>query len=541
MNSGNTGRQLAAFLRLQLVNLYGWNVYRNLKDPKEKRKKFWLGVAYAFVLVVLMCYVGTMSFGYVTIGLAGLLPAYLILLASLVILLFSVFKAGDILFQKNSYDILASLPVKKSILVVSRFVRLYAENVLLAVVVMLPAMVVFGVFAKPSWSFYVIGIVVTVFLPLIPITISVFVGAMIAAISSRAKYKNLVSAVLSVALVIGVMVGGIQMSMSTEEINLEELKHILNVALDLINRIYPPAIWLGNAMLTGNFAVCFGCVCGGLLVLGIVIGLVSRNYTWICDGIFRTSAKHAYQMEKLERNHLSGALFRREWKRYVSSSVYVTNTIVSPIMGMLFAISMLFVTPGQLEAAAAEIYAQTGLMLQMRNMLPMALAAVFCILPITAVSISMEGRQWWIIKTLPIRTKDLLDSKLLMNLCVIGPFYLLSVILVSIGQKVSFMEFIWILLLPMTAILFTCVFGQTVNLKLAVFDWENEAAIVKQSASSFVGGMVPFFVMIAATFGVMMIPAQAANIAMLTLCLAFGIAAFLLHRRNCKVNLLDIG
>jgi hypothetical protein len=38
MNNCNSRGQIATFTKLQLVNLYGKNVFRNLKDPKEKRK-----------------------------------------------------------------------------------------------------------------------------------------------------------------------------------------------------------------------------------------------------------------------------------------------------------------------------------------------------------------------------------------------------------------------------------------------------------------------------------------------------------------------
>lgn len=540
MKKSNTQHQLATFIKLQLVNLYGMNVYRNLKDPKEKRKKFWLGVAYAFVISMMMFYVGGLSFGYVSIGLADILPAYLIMLTSLIILMFSVFKAGEIIFQRNAYDIISALPVKHSTIVISRFVRLYVENILLAMAVMLPAMVVFGIMMKPSWTFYCIGMIVTAFIPFIPITISVFAGAMITAISSRAKHKNLVSVLLSIGLVVVIMLGGMQLSEVGEEIDIAVLQTLLNVILGLINRIYPLAVWLGTAMLNGDFLACFSCVCGGFLVFAVVIGIVSTNYKWICDGLFSISAKHDYKIEKLQHTSMRKALYKREFKRYFASSVYVTNTIMSPIMGLLFAISMFFFSPEQLESVALEFYAESGVMLQIRNMFPMALATVFCIMPITAVSISMEGKQWWIVKSLPIRAKDLLDSKLLMNLSIIGPCYLVSAILVSVGQKVSLMEFVWILLVPLTAILFACVFGQTVNLKLAVFDWENEVSVVKQSASSAIGGVVPFFAMLVATFGVMMVPKQYTNACMLGLCCVFGVAAFLLYRKNCKVDLLKI-
>lgn len=540
MNKNTTQKQFEALTKLQLVNLYGMNVYRNLKDPNEKRKKFWLGVAYAFVIIVMMSYVGGLTFGYVYIGLADILPAYLIMIASLVILMFSVFKAGDIIFQKNSYDILSSLPVRNSSIVISRFIRMYVENLLLTLVVMLPAIVVFGVLVKPEWSFYVIGLIVTVFIPLLPITISVFVGALILAVSSRTKHKNLISILLTVVLIVAIMLGGMQISTMEEMIDIEVLQNMLNIVLNLINSIYPPAVWLGQAMLTGDFLTCIGCVGVGILVFTVVMWIVSANYKWISTGLYSTSAKHDYKMENLEKTHMLGALYKREFKRYFASSVYVTNTIVSPIMGMLFAVAMFFVGPEQLDRVAVEFYTESGMMLQIRNMLPMALAMIFCMMPITAVSISMEGKQWWIVKTLPIRAKDLLDSKLLMNLSVIGPFYFLSVILISIGQRVSPMEFVWILFVPLVAMLFSCVFGQTVNLKMAVFDWENEVSIVKQSASAFVGGIVPFFVMIPIMFGAMLIPMQYKNLCMLMFCLVVGAVTIILYRKNSKVDLLNI-
>lgn len=540
MNKGIAQKELAALTKIQLINLYGLNVYRNLKDPKEKKKKFWMGVAYAFVLLVLMFYVGAMSFGYVYIGLGDILPAYLIMITSLIILMFSMFKAGSIIFQKNSYDILSSLPIRDSSIVVSRFVRMYVENFLLALVVMLPAVAVFGIMVRPKWSFYIIGLITTAFIPLLPITISVFLGALITAVSSRSKHKNLVSILLSMSLVVLLMVGSVSLSTGAENIDMEALTNMLNMVLNLIKGIYPPAVWLGQAMLTGNFLTCMGCVCGGILIFALVIWLVSANYKRISASLYSTSAKHNYQMESLEKTHLLEALYKREFKRYFASSVYVTNTIVSPIMGMLFAVAMLFVGPEQLDSVAADLYAEMGMMVQIRNMFPLALAMIFCMMPITAVSISMEGKQWWIVKTMPIRAKNLLDSKLLMSFSVTAPFYMISVILVSIGQKVSFMEFVWILLVPLVALVFSSVFGQTVNLKLAVFDWENEVSIVKQSASAFVGGIVPFFVMIPITMGSMLIPEQYTNLCMLLFCLLVGAATLVLYRRNSKVDLLNI-
>ena len=51
------------------------------------------------------------------------------------------------------------------------------------------------------------------------------------------------------------------------------------------------------------------------------------------------------------------------------------------------------------------------------------------------------------------------------------------------------MELIWACFLPIVFIVFGCVFGITINLKLPMMKWENEAAVVKQSASATIGGL----------------------------------------------------
>jgi ABC-2 type transport system permease protein len=73
-----------------------------------------------------------------------------------------------------------------------------------------------------------------------------------------------------------------------------------------------------------------------------------------------------------------------------------------------------------------------------------------------------------------------------------------------------------------------------------VFNWENEVAVVKQSASMFIGGLLPCIPMLLLTIGIMLVPSQYIDLAMFIFCIMVLGIAFLLYRRNCKVNLLDI-
>jgi ABC-type transport system involved in multi-copper enzyme maturation permease subunit len=131
-------------------------------------------------------------------------------------LVLSFFKAGSVLFSMKSYDIMVSLPVTKSAILISRFVTMYVTNLLFSLIVMIPGLAVHICFTKPGISFYLISLIAVLFAPLLPLTLSSILGAGIKAVSSRMKKKNLVETFLTVALVVIIMVGSFSMGTEAE-------------------------------------------------------------------------------------------------------------------------------------------------------------------------------------------------------------------------------------------------------------------------------------------------------------------------------------
>ncbi|MBO5260055.1 MAG: hypothetical protein J6B26_06720 [Agathobacter sp.] len=526
-------KQISNLVKLQLKNLYGINVIRHTTDKKVKKRKLALAVVYAVLAVMICFYMGAAAYGYIALGLAEMVPAYLVMISSLLILFFGIFKAGNVIFQRESYDILCSLPVSQTAIVISRFVRMYVENLLLVCGIMLPGILVYGVMIRPGISFYLIGFIVTVFVPLIPITIATFLGALITAIASRMKHKNLVSVVLSLLLFGGIMLGTSQMKMIEDDFSVEMLQSLSDVVLTLIKSIYPPAIWMGNAMLEGNFVTCLLCVVGGVLVFLVAMAIISMNFHGICRGLYSTSAKHDYQMESLKKESVLSALYKREFKRYFSSSIYVTNTIIGPIMAVIFAAAVLGVGVDQIQQGL-------GIPLNIKGVIPFLLAGIFSIMTTTCTSISMEGKEWWIVKSLPVKTKDLLDSKILLNLSLFLPFYLVAEVLLTIALKPDLIELLWQLVVPVIMILFSCIFGITVNLKMPVFDWENEVVIVKQSASAMIGGLGGLVIILICMVPVLVAQEAYAGLLKAVICVAVVCVTGLLYKKNNAVNLQEL-
>lgn len=173
-------------------------------------------------------------------------------------------------------------------------------------------------------------------------------------------------------------------------------------------------------------------------------------------------------------------------------------------------------------------------------LIPFAIASVFCMMTTTSTSISMEGKNWWIVKSLPLSVKNILDAKILMNLLLMLPFYLLSELLLVFALKPDVWEFLWLVLIPAAMILFSCVYGITINLHFPVLEWESEVSVVKQSASAVLGGMGGFVLAILCAIGTALIPSAYAGFLKAGICASILLATVLLYWKNNGYNICSL-
>lgn len=474
--------QIKILTKLELCNLYGLNTLRFTKNKKARQKTLGLLALWIVVLAVLVFYVSSLTYGLIYLGLEETVPAYLITISSVLIFVFGMLKAGNVIFRKEGYDILCALPVTSRAVVVSRMLRMYVENLFMTLWVLLPGIAVYVWKIHPGMDFYLAGILGIWSVPLIPMTASVFIGTLITGIASRMRHKSLIAAGLSILTVVGIMYGSSRLSAMEGSIDPEMLKNLSGFVMALLKRLYPPAVWLGAAMVRGDALGSLLCAGLSLAVFAAAAAGVGFFFRKICEGLYSNAAKHNYQMGTLKVSSVLSSLCRREFRRYFSSSIYVTNTIIGPLMGCVLSGALLITGPEILQSVF-PFPVDAG------QFLPFVIAGVFCIMTTTATSISMEGKNWWIVKSLPLSAKNILDAKILMNLLLILPFYLLSELMLILALNPGAGELLWLVLIPAVLILFSCVYGITINLYFPVLEWESEVRIVKQSASAMIGGM----------------------------------------------------
>lgn len=526
-------RQIKPLVHLELSNLFSLNLLRYTRNKNARRKAYLMASVYVFLILFVFLYTGSMSYGLILLGAGEAVPAYLITMASIFIFFFGTFTAGASLFRRNGYDILCSLPVSRTAIVASRFVRMYVENLVLTIVVMIPGLVVYAVAQQPDVSFYLTAVMGILTVPLLPVAAAALAGALVTGISSRMKHKSLVEAGLSIALVLGIFCLTPKLEGMEGNITPEMLMALSNKVQEALGAVYPPAAWLGTAMVTGNIVGCLGCACVSIVGFLAVATVVSLNFHSICRRLFSNTAKHDYQMEKLSRNSLLVSLCGREFKRYFASGVYVSNTIMGPVLGTVLSGALFFMGMdriGQMLPFPVDI----------SGLIPFLVGGIFCMMTAVSVSVSMEGKNIWVVKTLPIPTKTILDAKILMNLLLMLPFYLVSEVFLIMALKPNALELVWLLVIPEVIALFSCVYGVAVNLRLPVLDWESEVSVVKQSAASLIGGMGGLLLALIWGAVTVLVPEAYSDLTKLAVSALVLVITAILYGRNNRADLKEL-
>lgn len=519
--------QIKILTRLELCNFAGFNVTRYTKNEKQKKKACLMFLLGVFLVAMLFFYIGAYTYGLIYLGLSDVVFAYLILFTSLFILLFGMLKSGSVLFKKEGYESICAMPLSKTAIVVSRFLKMYVTDAAFTLAIMLPGTAVYAWMKKPGALFYVLVVVGAFFVPLIPMAIATFLGAFVTAISSRMKHKSLVSAALFLLLCVLFLLASTQASHLEGELDTSMLVNLSDQVMAVLEMVYPPAVWFGTAIVTGDILKWLLNIVLFLAVAAVVVAVVSVGFQSICRGLYATTAKHNYKMQKQQESALLAALCRREFKRYFASSIYVVNTIIGPVMGTILCAVLFFVGDD-------FIVNQMPIQIDVGGLMPFLMAATFALMPTTATSISMEGKNWWIVNSLPLSTKNIIDAKILMNLILVFPFYLVSEVLLTLAVKPSPIELLWQMIVPVILILFFAVCGITVNLYLPVFDWEDETSVVKQSASSMISCFGVMAVSILMIVGMIVIPAQYVILAKAVICAATLLGTIVLYRKITK-------
>lgn len=519
--------KLFLLLRVQLTE--------QIRTAQHRRGDKSAMMTVAFVILgalgVLYCFGGAM--GLSLAGFGAMVPSLAVLVSSIFILFFTIFKAHGVLFAYHDYDTLMALPIPTNTLIASRFLTMYALNLAMAAFVMLPmglAYFIFNPFAPSAIPIWLIGIFIT---PLFPTTLASFLGAIIAWISSRFRHADAVVTVLSLLLLIGIMFGSFSLQIGGIGGKMGDVIALFEPLSVAINTIYPPGATFAQAVNTSDFMALLIFFLFSACIYYLFTLLLARGYRNINSSLMTRHTNSNFKMTKLARNTPLAALYQKELRRLFGCPIYVVNTIFGCVMLLIAAVALLFVPNSALPALfPGQTFAEF-----LSPMLPYALCALLGTSCTTCFALTMEGKNISLLRSLPVEGKVVFQSKILVNLTILLPSAVISGLLLSIRFATGFWAGLVTLLLPVVYSFFTAILGMKVDIDHGYFDWASEQTAVKQNMTatlSMLGigalGFAPYLITIAVPSGLYPLVALAFSA-------IFSLISLLVYGKVCKAKL----
>ena len=514
--------------KIQILGLFGVNKLIHAGDSRARLQAAVMGVVALIAGAMIVFFSYMTAAGYAAIGLVNLVPAIILLFFSMITLFFTLIRSSGTLFGFSDYDIIMSLPVSRSSVILSRLLTVYLGNLLFGGLVLLPAMVVFMKESGAPAILWLSALLIWLLAPLLPMIVAMTIGGVITAISVRFRHKNLVVTLLS----FGATIGAMALSFSMQSMDVDLMADLSIQLGHAIGRIYLPAALVTAALSERNVLALITFSLLSVAAAVLFVFLLSKVYTKLNSALFTRHTRTAYRITQLSISTADKALYHRELKLLTAYPVYLLNTCIGSVLMVVSILSLRIFGSEQLSV----MLQLPGLQGMLQHMAPFFPTLFVVMSSTTAASLNMEGKKRWIFSSLPVSTKAIFDSKILVNLTVLLPPIIFSSLMLVMTFPLNYFSILMVFVTPVVYAVFIAVAGLSANLRFLKFDWKSPQQAVKQSMSVMVTMLAGFLAIAAPVALGFALPQQSKLITMASTLLLAAITA-LLYRSLIRTNI----
>lgn len=465
-------------IKANIINSFGLNRFLKESSKAEKTKMFFIGIAILWAVVAV--FASVFAYFYMISDVLIQLDALAMLLVisfvnvSLISLFMSIYKASGYLFSFRDYDLLMSLPVKTSEVFTSKLLLLYSTNLMISIIIGLPSLIVYGIKSSSGIIYYIFAFIAMFFISLVPMIIGAALSFVLGKISTRFKSTNIIMIIGSFVLIILLMAGSNLLS----NMSLEFVQNIAEL-MEAISKAYFPIIFYVNALVNLDILSLVGFIGVTVIPFALFVSIFAKSFKSINSKMHESFKASSYKMSSLKVSSSLNALYKKEISFYFSSYIYVLNTSIGVVMMTIFTIGIAIFGGDKM----AEVL---DLPMIKSFIVPAATAIVslcICLACTTSSSISLEGKNLWVMKSLPIKPIEILKSKILVNLTIIIPALLIDIVILAVSFKMKLLSCLLFLAITALYAFLISMIGIIINLFLPKLEWKSHMEVVKQSSS----------------------------------------------------------
>lgn len=442
---------LKTLLKKQMAEIFRNYFY----DPKKNKMRS-RGATIAYMALYALLMVGLLGgiFALMAVGLCGPLVEggmdwlYYLLMGLIAVFLGtfgSVFSTYSSLYLSKDNDLLLSMPIPVRCVMASRLLGVYLLGLMYAAVVIVP------------------GVIVMV--------LSCLLGWVVARISLKLKNKSFITVLLSLLF-------------------LAAYYFVYYKAQALITLLVENAAVYGMKIRGSAYLLyLFGCVgAGDWLAMGIVTVTQAALLALTLWGIARSFLKIAtatgsvkkvrFEHRAVRAQSVQRALFGKELRRFTASPNYMLNCglgiLMLPVAGIV-----LLIKGGALGGMLADVFSGNV------GVVPVLMCAAVCLLAsmndMAAPAVSLEGRNLWLVQSLPVAPWQALRAKLDVQLVLTGVPVLFCALCMVIVLPGSALEKALLVIVALLYTLLSALAALALGLKMPNLTWTNEITPIKQS------------------------------------------------------------
>ncbi len=433
---------LFAVLMIYLVAFFGWIIYSMMSElcmPLNLLGLDWLYFTYASIMATVLAVIG------------------------------SVFMAQSQLFEAKDNELMTSLPIPPKYILLCRIIPLYFQNLFFEALVLIPAFAVFYVNVGAEALHIVCWLFLLFLMPLLSLGLTCILGWLTALISSRTRNKNIFTIVFSLVFF------AVYFYLYSQIGNI--LQNIISVSYDISGKIkvYLYLFYQMGTAGTGNIVSLLIVALIILVFFTAVYAVLSRSYIRITTSK-RGAAKRKYREKVLKVSSAERALLRKERMCFTGNAIYMLNCGLG---------TLLLIAGAVFGIIYNEVLSELNLF--MPDIVPPAICLMICFICsmncVSAPSVSLEGKNLWIIQSLPVSGWQILKGKLFLHFLVTAPAaFICSVVFIILLNTTPIMT-VFMLVIPQIFLFFCGEIGLCINLKKPDFGWDSVAIAVKHSMS----------------------------------------------------------
>ena len=468
-------------LKTLIVSTSRINQIKHQFDPKKRKKAVGGIIGVVVIYAMIMFYAVSICMGYGEYGIIDSAPLMCALTLSVIGFMFTLFKTNGYLFNFKEYDMLMSLPFEAKTVAACKFLYMYIKTLPWYISISFAMLAGYAYYAKPSFLVYPVWIVLTFVVPIIPMLAAAFMGFLIARISSGFKKTNIVQTILSFVFVIFCFSLRFFIEDMFRDDKVEQTLESISGATAGAAKYYLPASWFASAV-TKLSAVDILLLIGlSAALFAIVFAIVGKSYRNINSALKSHHASKSYRMEEQKKRSIVNAIAFKEFKRMTGSTTYFVNVAIGEILALIFSVVTLVFGFDKIISTVLAGAPLTASMLQ--PAIPFIIYFFIGMMATTACSPSLEGKNYWILQSLPIEKKTIYKGKMLFNIYLTVPFMVFSVICLCIATKTPLLNSVLYVILGIVLCLFSTAWGCVCGVKHIKLEWENEVEVIKQGTA----------------------------------------------------------